>query len=104
MKEKALCLFYISSEYKRCDYQQRSREYVKGCTGQGRHENKSRQVRRSSTSDDAVEDYSNLVFYSAFDWQPVQIQKKCGNIVVLGSLADKTSSTAEDRMNFVSTF
>ena len=35
-----------------------------------------RKVRRSSASDHAVADCSNLVFYSAFYWQPVQTHKK----------------------------
>ena len=51
-----------------------------------------RKVRRSSASDHDVSGCSNLVFYSAFYWQPWQIHKKGFNMFVLGSFAGKTSS------------
>ena len=41
-----------------------------------------REVRRSSASDNTVADCSNLVFYSAFYWQPVQIPKN-GNVMFM---------------------
>ena len=59
----------------------------------GVYSSQSRKVRRSSASDHAVAGCSNLVFYSVFYWQPVQIHKKGVNMFVLGSLAGKTSST-----------
>ena len=40
--------------------------------------NEIRKVKRSSASDHAVADCSNLVYYSTFFWQPVQIHKRIG--------------------------
>ena len=54
-----------------------------------------RKVRRSSASDHAVADCSNLVFYSAFYWQPVQIHKEPGSLAGMGS------STVHHTLNFV---
>ena len=61
-------------------------------------------MRRSSASDYAVANCSNLVYYSAFYRQPVQIHKKRGNMFALGSFADKTSSTVHHTLNFVYEF
>ena len=47
---------------------------------------------------------SNLVFYSAFYRQPVQIHKKGGDMFLLGNLADKTSSAVHHTLNFVYEF
>ena len=63
-----------------------------------------KQIRRSSASDHIVANSSNLVFYSAFYRQPVQIHKKGDDMFPLGSLADKTSSTVHHTLNFVYEF
>ena len=59
---------------------------------------------RSSASDHVVANCSNLVFYSAFYRQPVQIHMKRGDMFPLGSFADKTSSTVYHTLNFVHEF
>ena len=59
------------------------------------------QIRRSRARDHVVATCSNLVFYSAFYRQPVQIHKKGDDMFPLGSLADKTSSTVHHMLNFV---
>ena len=48
-----------------------------------------KQIRRSSASDHIVANSSNLVFYSAFYRQPVQIHRKGGDMFALVILVDK---------------
>ena len=61
-------------------------------------------VRKISANDHTAADCHNLVFYSAFYWQPVQIHKKGGNMSAPESLTDMTSSTVQHTLNFTYTF
>ena len=45
----------------------------------------------------------NLVFYSAFYWQPEKIQKKGANTFAPASVTDMTSSTVQHTLNFAYT-
>ena len=63
-----------------------------------------RSIRRSSASYHIEANCSNLVFFSAFYRQSVQIYKKGCDMFVLGSLADKMSSTVHHTLNFVKKF
>ena len=85
---KISCL-YLEYENEKCYCQRRSGDCVTECTVQG-----GQKVRRSSAIDHPGGDCPNLVFYSAFYWQPVQIHKRQGgNMFTPRSLAHKTNST-----------
>ena len=100
-RKDALSLnFFICSEYRTCECQHRTREYVRGCTVQGGWTDKEKQLASNHT----VANCSNFAFYSALYGQPVQIHKKGGDMFPLWSLADKMSSTVHHMLNFVYKF
>ena len=68
--ERKGTLFYVCSEYGRCECQQRGGECVMGCTVKGGQTDKEEQCQWSRCS--------SLVFYSALYTQPMQIHKVAG--------------------------
>ena len=60
--------------------------------------------KEEQSNDYVAKNCNNLVFYSVFYRQPVQIHKKGDDMFTLGSLADKISSTDHHTLNYVYKF